>query len=425
MAVWHGPIDRADAILAAHPEVAGANIYTASVLGDEARVRRFAASDPASATAKGGAREWDALTHLCFSKYLARDRERADAFVRTAQALLDAGASASTGFWEPNHQPEPVWEAALYGAAGIAHHPELTALLLANGADPNDEETPYHSPETYDNGALAVLVESGKLTEESMTTMLLRKADWHDLEGIRYLLAHGADPNRGSRWGYTALQQAIRRDNHLKIIEAMLDAGADPALISREGRNAIASAARRGRGDVLAEFERRGIAIELAGADRLIAACARGEAGSARKDSAAMGELLGEGGALLAQFAAVDNAAGVRSLLDLGVDAASVWTEGDPYFGIAQRSTALHAAAWRAAHGAVKLLIERGTPLDAVDGKGRTALMLAVRACVDSYWTHRRSPESVAALLAAGASKAGVAYPCGYEAVDALLDHAE
>lgn len=55
------------------------------------------------------------------------------------------------------------------------------------------------------------------------------------------------------------------------------------------------------------------------------------------------------------------------------------------------------------------------------DGKGRTPLMLAVRACVDSYWTDRRSPQSVAALLAAGASKDGIQLPTGYDRIDSLL----
>jgi hypothetical protein len=47
--------------------------------------------------------------------------------------------------------------------------------------------------------------------------------------------------------------------------------------------------------------------------------------------------------------------------------------------------------------------------------------MLAVTACVDSYWTNRRSPESVEALLRAGASINGVEFPSGYGEVDALL----
>jgi hypothetical protein len=69
----------------------------------------------------------------------------------------------------------------------------------------------------------------------------------------------------------------------------------------------------------------------------------------------------------------------------------------------------------------VKLLIARDAPINAEDAKGRTALMLAVKACVDSYWMNKRSPESVEALLKAGASTSGVNYPSGYAEVDTLL----
>ena len=48
-------------------------------------------------------------------------------------------------------------------------------------------------------------------------------------------------------------------------------------------------------------------------------------------------------------------------------------------------------------------------------------MALAVRACVDSYWAARRSPESVKALLTAGVSVKDVKYPSGYEEVDELL----
>jgi ankyrin repeat protein len=95
--------------------------------------------------------------------------------------------------------------------------------------------------------------------------------------------------------------------------------------------------------------------------------------------------------------------------------------EGDSYFDIAKNSTALHVAAWRACHGTVKFLIASGSAVNAIDGKGRTPLYLAVRACVDSYWAYRRSPESVQALLDAGASIDGVTYPSGYDAIDELL----
>ena len=127
------------------------------------------------------------------------------------------------------------------------------------------------------------------------------------------------------------------------------------------------------------------------------------------------------GGELLAKFAGTGNPAGVRQLLDLGVDVAAPFTEGDGYFGEPKGSLAIHVAAWRGQPEVVKLLLERGSPVDVPDANGRTPLALAVRACVDSYWTEMRTPESVAALLAAGASVGGGAYPCGYAEVDELL----
>jgi ankyrin repeat protein len=433
-ATWHGSLEPAEAILAASPEIAGCDIHVASILGDDAAVRRFIEADPANATAKRGPLGADALTHLAFSNYLRLDRSRSDAFVRAARALLDAGAPANTGFWEPDHEPEPEWESAIYGAAGVAHHAELTGLLLERGADPNDEETPYHSPETDDNGALKVLVESGKLTKDSLATILLRKTDWHDLDGIRWLLARGVDPNRTTRWGKTALHNAVLSDNGLAIIDALLDHGADPTMIAEhpdrgrrgtERRSAVAMAARRGRGDALASFKRRGFPVELGGVDRLIAACAMNDGETVRSIAAREPELvrtlLANGGTLLAEFAGTANTEGVRHLLDFGVPVAALYVDGDGYFGIAPDSTALHVAAWKAWHPTVAFLIGRGAPSDAPDGKGRTPLALAVRACVDSYWTYRRSPESVDALLRAGASIRGVPYPCGYDAVDELL----
>jgi ankyrin repeat protein len=205
----------------------------------------------------------------------------------------------------------------------------------------------------------------------------------------------------------------------------MLDHGADPTLQNQvDGKSAIAIAARRGRGDARALFERRGIPIELHGVERLIAACARNDAASVRSiaqhEPQLIPELIAQGGKLLAEFAGTWNTDGVRHLLDLGVPI-TVLYEGDGYFGIANDSTALHVAAWKAHHPTVKFLIERGAPIDAKDGKGRTPLALAVKACVDSYWTDRRSPESVEALLRAGASVSGVTFPSGYAEVDELL----
>ena len=418
-----GTLSQAERILAAHPEVAGASIHTAAILGDDAAVRAFLETDRGLAVAKAAPRGWDALTHLCFSRYLRLDPSRSDGFVRAARALLDAGADANTGWWERGGGGEPMWEPVLYGAAGIAHHAELTQLLLERGADPNDDEVVYHTPESYDNRAMRLLVESGRLTHESLSLMLIRKHDWHDADGVRWLLEHGLDLNRDRLRGFRPIHHATERDNGLEIFEALLDHGADPTLVE-DGVSAVALAARYGRGDVLALYERRGIPIELDGVDRLTAACARADAATVRSLAAGepdtVAELRAHGGDPLVRFAGTGNAAGVRLLLDLGVDVAAP-SQGDRYWGLVEGTTALHAAAWRAAHETVALLIDRGAPLEARDAQDRTPLALAVRACVDSYWADLRSPASVRALLEAGATTDGVVWPCGYTEVDEAL----
>jgi ankyrin repeat protein len=79
-------------------------------------------------------------------------------------------------------------------------------------------------------------------------------------------------------------------------------------------------------------------------------------------------ELRAQGGTLLAEFAGNDNVEGVRMLLDLGVSVDARY-DGDPYFNIAKDSTALHVAAWKAWPRTVKLLIERGAPVNAQDAE--------------------------------------------------------
>jgi ankyrin repeat protein len=423
-ATWHGPLDEAEQLLQSHPELAAADIHTAAITGNTAAVIRLLEEDAANATSISVPYGATALVYLCLSKYLRLQPERSNDFLQAAAALLDAGADPNAGFWTTGAYPE--YETALYGAAGVAHHAPLTKILLQCGADPNDPEAAYHSPETHDSDAMKALVETGRLTPESLLIMLIRKHDWHDEAGVKYLLEQGADPNGAREKGWLPLPHALARCNGPSMIRLLLDHGADPLQLD-EGLTAIARAAREGRDDILALFAEKGTDITLTGVDSLIAACAMGDGPAVQaiiKDSPPLlQELMTIGGELLARFCLSNNVAGVRQLLDIGVDVNTPYETGDRYFGIPQGSLAIHVAAWLHHPEIVQLLIGSGSIIDLPDKNGQTPLALAVKACVDSYWTERRNPDIVRALLKSGADPLIIPAPCGYPEVDNLLQH--
>lgn len=398
-ATWHGPLDEAEAMLSQHPGLASLDIHTAAILADHENVKKFLAQDKGNAMATSPPYDANPLTHLCLSKYLRLEKRPPEDFIRTATLLLDTGADPNGGFWTGGKYPE--YETPLYGAAGVAHHAGLTRLLLERGADPNDEDTVYHSPETYDNDAMKLLVETGRITEKNLTLMLIRKHDWHDDDGVKYLLEHGAHPNNTWGPGLSPIHQALRRGNSINIISTLIDYGAVPSIIF-EGLTVIARAAHWGRGDVLVLFKQRGFSIELQGVDKLIAAAAMGDsaqtASIAEKEPLLKTQLLTMGDPLLARFASTDNTQGIAILLDLGIDVNTPFMEGDAYWGIPPDSLPIHVAAWLLHPASVSLLLARGAVIDQPDANGNTPLMLAVKACTDSYWKGRCSDDLIKTL---------------------------
>src|SRR3954447_13486088 len=155
----NGRRDHAEALLALDPELAREGFDAALVLGDVARVRAALGRDTGLATRPGGARDWLPLLYPCHSAFLGG--ARTEGLVECARALLAAGADPDSS-WE---HPEFGSLGALYGAAGVAHEPRMTALLLEAGADPNDDESVYHATETGDDTCLRLLLDAGARVE--------------------------------------------------------------------------------------------------------------------------------------------------------------------------------------------------------------------------------------------------------------------
>ena len=181
-----GRRDHAEALLALDPQLGREGLDAALVLGDAERVRAALARDPGLATRPGGARDWLPLLYPCHSAFLGG--ERTDGLVECAQVLLAAGAD-----------PDPSWQhpefgslGALYGAAGVAHEPRMTALLLEAGANPNDDESVYHATETGDDTCLRLLLAAGARVEG--TNALAHCLDAEKPAMLRLLLDH--DPGR-------------------------------------------------------------------------------------------------------------------------------------------------------------------------------------------------------------------------------------
>jgi ankyrin repeat protein len=280
-------------LLAEQPALADGDALVACAIGDAARLRQAMAQDPQWLHRPGGALQLPPLFAVAHSSLWRLPAFR-PGLLASARLLLDAGADANQSVgnrWPPASLQSPSSTerlSALYGAAGQNHDPELTRLLLAAGADPNDGESLYHALDSV--ACTQLLLQAGARVTGS--NALYRVLDLDALPQLRLLLAHGADPNEPApglptaQWGRPLLW-AIRRRRSAAHVMALLQAGADPRARTPDGTDAATLALRYGLPEVAALLVDAGVPAPATLLERFLAACARGDEAEARRLQAA------------------------------------------------------------------------------------------------------------------------------------------
>lgn len=372
-----GTLDRANPrvavrMLAENPDLAAAGSAIACAIGDEAALRRAAAADPAWIRRAGGPLKLPPLVAVAHSS-LIRIAEFGARLRGSARFLLAAGADPNQKVgnrWPPASLDKPDESqplSALYGAAGSNCDPELTALLLDAGADPDDGESLYHSLENSRCTRL-LLAKGARIVG---TNALYRALDLEDAAALELLLAHGADPNEPARnpplthWG-SPLLRAIGLRRSPRHVAALLGAGADPTAKTPDGVGAFRLAQQLGLGEVVELLEEKGLAEPLDEAERFVAACARGDAAEARRIRAARPDLPGALPAArlrtLPDMVAAGGEAAARLMVDLGWPITARGADWD--------ATALNLAVFRGDAALTRFLLERGARWTETQGFG-------------------------------------------------------
>jgi ankyrin repeat protein len=286
----------------------------------------------------------------------------------------------------------------------------LVRLLLERGAEP-DRHVVEHAAWHTDHQCLRLLIEHGAQVRGTGAMSDLIGRD--DPQGVRMLIAAGADPGRPNPAGSAPagllsdltenpLPAAARRDS-AAVVEALLEGGADPDGTSRDGRSALRGAVRRGRPEVAAVLLRHGARDDVEAVDRLLGACARADRAAAEALLARHPDLVArlgdDDGALLVDLAESGDAVSVRLMLDLGFPPD---TRRGPDGG-----AALHAAAYMGRADVVRLLIAHGADVECRDRRWRSTPL-----CWATVGSGERPPgrhpadwpATVLALLETGAS---------------------
>jgi ankyrin repeat protein len=278
-AATDGRADRAERLLALHPEIARANLHAALVLGDAGTVERLLAERAGLATERGGPRGWEPLHYVCHTSVGARSHPREAGLVAIAQRLMTLGADPNLRFpWRHHEVERPV----LWGAVNVVGSLPLAKALLQAGANPSDGVTLPLAASAGDIAALDLLLAHGADVNRPWATdgsaPLYAILHWSGTaDGVRWLLAHGADPDPVfAPNGETPLHM-VAASWDAALAEDLVNRGADATRPRADERTPYTVAELSGNREVAAWLLARGAANELSAVDQLVAACSRGD----------------------------------------------------------------------------------------------------------------------------------------------------
>ena len=269
----------------------------------------------------------------------------------------------------------------------------LKALVAERGA--NARGTSGLSPLTMAAGfgspaAAALLVDAGATVNTTAGALTPLHLAWRDAGITRLLLEHGASVGAKTGRGRTPLLVAASAANSTTdVISQLLARGADINAADSGGITPLIAAAATGNADVAKLLLERGAEPNVTAKDGPVSTALMGAATNSDVEL-------------------------TRLLLVRKVDLTAVSPDGS---GRAKNGviafghvTALHLAAAGRSPEVVKLLLDAGAPIDALEMRGMTPLMFAVS-------TDNPEPRIVQLLVEKGA-KLTIATPQGETAVD-------